>query len=78
MAMDGIPDQPICPACLSKETGLRYKKIYGLKSLLNCQNCGLWFIWPEPPAAGNRQLYDEKYYDALLPDDLVFTPKVKT
>jgi 2-polyprenyl-3-methyl-5-hydroxy-6-metoxy-1,4-benzoquinol methylase len=63
-------EKPICPVCNNKKIICIYKRIYGLKKLLKCEVCGLYFIWPKPILSENKQLYTKEYYNRWALKDL--------
>lgn len=59
--------QWICPACDSKDIRVKYKIIFGLKSLMKCRKCGLCFILPKSPSDVN---YAKDYYRSWFMTEL--------
>lgn len=53
-----------CPACSGTDISVKYKRVYGTKSLLRCERCGLAFIWPKSPCATDDHLYSKNYYES--------------
>jgi len=60
----------ICSACHEKNIRCNYKKIRGEKSLLKCERCGLYFVWPVPSSDELKQIYAKEYYNAWALNEL--------